>query len=259
MSTAFCAIDVLGNRLGLIRAPAGTDLARVARNVVRREAGASDVADGVAAFACAQGQVEFAFCNPDGSPERFCGNALLGLTSLLRPSPELALRVHDQAGIARSVELHYRPGEASLLVGLDALPATTIETEVGPGVVLDVGTPHIVVRTEAVGLLDAARIWAVVERENKNLTLYEGGDGQLRACTFERGLTHMTAACGSGAIAAGVANAMGSAGGWSIRFPGGAYGFELRLAGRSMRVCLSIENAAVTVGRGCFEASSTSA
>lgn len=251
----FWAVDVNGNRLGIVRADRGEDLATLARCALRRERGALDVSDGVAAFRGESSDLHFAFCNPDGSEEQFCGNALLAIAALWGPPGGAELQVRARAKSVPRAALRCEDRRVRLTVRLDApIGSRRLKTELGEGVNVDVGTPHLVIRSSATAGVEEGVGRKLVARTGLNVTLCTVDGDVVNARTFERGLWHETASCGSGAIAIGAALTNGRARRWLIRYTGGEYLCETRREGGALDATLSIVSTTVAVRRECLRA-----
>jgi len=232
--------DVLGNRLGLCVGRAGDSEAQLPM-LARRLREISAAPDGVAFCELGLADARFAFVNPDGSGERVCGNAALAIAALLIP-PDGRLALDTRLGDGRAIALS-RTGSS---VELTMWPAqgcvgARITTPFGHGRHVDVGTPHVVVPVSDPRVFDLHKGLRAVSETGMNVSLCSAGGADIVARTFERGLAHETGACGTGALAVGLAAYRGEPVDCLVRYPGGVYRFRsaesrgLQVAGIQIR------------------------
>jgi diaminopimelate epimerase len=142
---------------------------------------------------------EAVFYNPDGSPERICGNALRCLPSFLGARRGCRCPVRTALGMVDTWTDFRGYGWAEFPVAGLAIQGG------GGGYLVDVGSPHWV---EPVDDVFAP---AVAERGKRRCTGQSAvnatfftvvSEGSLRVRTLERGVPAETRSCGTGALAA---------------------------------------------------------
>lgn len=158
------------------------------------------------------------FYNPDGTPERLCGNALRCLPLLLGLAP--GRRVTVATALAPVVVFGDDVGHTWAVLPL----ASIVTDRVGEGdLLVDVGTPH---RVRVVDDVVASAVTALGQRWSRgpgavNATFVRPGPRGLTVRTLERGVATETASCGTGAAAAVLAFHGRAAGAHTVTFPSG--------------------------------------
>ena len=180
------------------------------------------------------------FLNPDGHEADLCGNgtrcaALYGLCHGFAKAP--AFRIATGAGPVEAEVLRADPADG--LVRLRLRPASAPEIRraaladgsVAECVFVDSGVPHAIVKVPDVDAVDVRalgrelRLHTAFAPAGANIDFVQRlGPGRLRMRTYERGVEDESGACGTGAVAAAVANAWrhGDAGPVDIRVSSGA-------------------------------------
>jgi len=181
------------------------------RRVCRR--GVSVGADGVLVVESAgSGRIDVRFLNPDGSPT-FCGNGsrcaaryarlegLAGDRMVLATAWGDVPASVDQDRVTLELPAPEDLGARSIRIG----------TEEVSGRLVRAGVPHLVVAVSDVGG-DALLRWGPTLRRHPlfapdgvNVDLVAGSGDRLSIRTYERGVEGETLACGSGAVAAALA------------------------------------------------------
>jgi diaminopimelate epimerase len=177
-------------------------------------------ADGLVALAAEDGGVRMDYWNADGSRAAMCGNAALCSARLavhLGMAPATGIRLLTDAGV---VESRCFSGDDMAEIRLpDAsvpLPAPAIARGAGEQSIWlgTVGVPHLVVLVDDVGRVDVAGRGRELRNHgatgpggaNANfIAPPQPGGAQWLIRTFERGVEGETFACGTGAVAAGLA------------------------------------------------------
>jgi diaminopimelate epimerase len=214
--------DTCGNRLLVIVEPADdTDLVAKSSIASRCWHEGERIADGIAWFAPRDGFFRTAFFNPDGSLERLCGNSLLVAAATLSNGSPVIVRPFEYA----AVEVH----TAERVRASATVPWQLVMRETSPaGPIYDTGSPHLVLERDQVFDLDLpALARPLVESLNVNVTLYSLVGEVAHVRTFERGVNAETLACGTGALAVGMAVGREV----EIRYPGGTYGVRAERKG----------------------------
>ena len=180
------------------------------------------------------------FLNPDGHEAELCGNgtrcaALYGLCHGFADGP--AFRIATGAGLIEAEVQRADPADG--LVRLRLRPASAPEIRraaladgsVAECVFVDSGVPHAIVEVPDADAVDVRavgrelRYHAAFAPAGANVDFVQRlGPTSLRMRTYERGVEDESGACGTGAVAAAVANAWrhGDAGPVSIRVTSGA-------------------------------------
>lgn len=207
--------DACGNRL-LVVVESASDEELTERSHAARRCfdGDERIADGIAWFAPRDGFFRTAFFNPDGSRELLCGNSLLvaaaalgsGSPAEVRPLCHPSVEVHAAGDRVR----------ASARVPRDQVQ----QGDLAVGRLFDTGSLHLVIHRPDVKSLDLPAIARpLVEEMNVNVTVYSAEGAGVRVRTFERGVNAETLACGTGALAVGLACEREV----DVRYPGGRY------------------------------------
>jgi diaminopimelate epimerase len=139
------------------------------------------------------------FYNPDGSPERICGNALRCLASFLGTRPGCRCQVATALGTVGTWTDFRGYGWAELPVA-----ALSVQGK-GDGYLVDVGSPHWVERVDDVlasAVAERGRRRCTGERAVNATFFTVVPDGGLEVRTLERGVPAETRSCGTGALAA---------------------------------------------------------
>lgn len=234
-------VNVLENRLGLCVQDRDDDDRY--HEFRRRMLGHPGGLDGIARSHVTDGAIRFRFENPDGTPESLCGNALLATAALLARVDE-EIEVHTELPSLIRASILRRVGVATLrLADVSPCLGETVVTPFGPGVRVDVGTPHVVVQVLSVDDLAAEQARRLVGELGANLSLYSRSDGGVLARTFERGVYRETASCGSGALAIGLSTSLSGLG--EIRYPGGTYRVRLEPNGTSRTIEIEVPSKSI--------------
>lgn len=223
--------NVLGNRIGLVLLEAAGTLAgfrAIARQMVQ-----SDLAPDGVALCDARASGRFVqFMNPDGSDERLCGNAaiafgaLMGATATGRIALDLGLGPETAASLSIEDEM-----VTLALKTAGTCAVGRVSTDFGDGVLIDVGTPHAVVAVRDPRAIPVEAGLHASQLLGVNLTLFQQiNAATITVRTFERGVKHETTACGTGALAVGLAaKATFGTSNMVLRdviYPGGMYRFQ---------------------------------
>ena len=182
------------------------------------------------------------FLNPDGHEAGLCGNgtrcaALYGLRHGFASTA--SFRIATGAGLIEADVLRDNPADG--LVRLRLRPASAPEIRraalsdgsVAECVFVDSGVPHAVVEIPAVDAVDVRalgrelRFHEAFAPDGANVDFVERlGPGRLRMRTYERGVEDESGACGTGAVAAAVAERWRQEGGGAVSIRVGS-GVEL--------------------------------
>jgi diaminopimelate epimerase len=191
------AFDAAGNRVVWIE----SSQPRLAPSEVREHLaqGPDPRAEILAVLLRRRGLLEATFYNPDGSPERICGNALRCLASFVGSRRGCRCPVGTALGTVVSWTDFRGYGWAEL-------PALALAVEYrSGGYWVDVGTPHWVEPVDDVLAPGVARLGeqrCTGERAVNATFFTVAPNGSLRVRTLERGVPAETRSCGTGALAA---------------------------------------------------------
>jgi diaminopimelate epimerase len=214
----------------------GDDPAGQARRLCRRRHAVG--ADGLLLIQPAgEGRVKVRYYNPDGSAS-FCGNgSRCAARYAYREGLAGESMILETAAGEMRAEILERDVRLELPAPVDAgrrdldLPEDRLE-----GRYILAGAPHFVAWTASLGSAPLERLGPPVRRHPEfgaagvNLDLIcRRPDGSLGIRTWERGVEGETLACGSGAVAAALANRL-EGGGDAVRiFPAGGMPLEVKL------------------------------
>ncbi|HOU89490.1 MAG TPA: hypothetical protein PLU22_00530 [Polyangiaceae bacterium] len=194
---ACAAFDAAGNRVVWVRRAAAPGDAAAARSLLGTS---PDPGAEILAVLGLEGRRPRAwFYNPDGSPERLCGNALRCLAAFV--GADRAQRVLAWTALGAAASWVDARG-----VAWAAIPRAPLAVSEHAGFhLVDVGTPH---RVACVADVTAPEVSALGRRlsagaDAVNATFFTPeGRTALRVRTLERGVLAETGSCGTGAIAA---------------------------------------------------------
>ena len=163
------------------------------------------------------------FLNPDGSRASMCGNAsrCLALFAFEKGIGGRHQRIGTDAGIISADVLDFHEGQGVVCVHMtepkDRVPLVTVDLPQGRSVEcfkVDTGVPHAVVFVDDVAAMDVnrdgkiirfAQVFAPQGVNVDFVQIIESGPSLMR--TYERGVEAESGACGTGAVAAGLAMA----------------------------------------------------
>ena len=163
------------------------------------------------------------FLNPDGREADLCGNgtrcaALYGLRHGFADAP--AFRIATGAGTVEAEVLRDAPFDGLVRLRLQPASApeirraTLADGRVAECVFVDSGVPHAIVEVADVDAVDVRatgrelRLHDAFAPAGANVDFVQRlGPASLRMRTYERGVEDESGACGTGAVAAAVANA----------------------------------------------------
>ncbi len=191
------AFDAAGNRVVWVRRAEVPRDAAAVRSLLR--ASPDPDAEILAVLTPAGLRPRAWFFNPDGSPERLCGNALRCLAAFVganREEPCSAL-----TALGPSLSWFDAQGVAWGAI----LRASISVSERGGVHLVNVGTPHRVTRVTDVTTPEVGALGRALSTGDGavNATFFALGDrATLRVRTLERGVAAETRSCGTGAIAA---------------------------------------------------------
>jgi len=195
--TEFEAFDAAGNRVVWVRRTEAPRDAAAVRALLR--ASPDPGAEILAVLTAAGPRPRAWFYDPDGTPERLCGNALRCLAAFVGAESEEPRTALTAIGAARSwVDAR---GVAWAAIRHAAL---SVRERAGVHHV-DVGTPHRVARVADVTAPEVGALGRALSTGAGavNATFYALGDrGTLQVRTLERGVAAETRSCGTGAVAA---------------------------------------------------------
>ncbi|MBN1605109.1 MAG: hypothetical protein JW940_00675 [Polyangiaceae bacterium] len=191
------AFDAAGNRIVWIE----SSEPRIAAAEVRERLARSPDprAEILAVFVRSHTLPEAMFYNPDGSPERICGNALRCLASFIGTRGGCRCQVATALGTIGSWTDFRGYGWAEL-------PVAGLSVRSGSGgYLVEVGTPHWVEPVDdvfAAGVAERGKLRCTGERAVNATFFTVAPDGCLQVRTLERGVVAETRSCGTGALAA---------------------------------------------------------
>jgi len=194
---AYAAFDAAGNRVVWVRGAAVPRDAAAARALLG--ASPDPHAEILAVLGPEAPRPRAWFYNPDGSPERLCGNALRCLAAFVGADRGRRVLAWTALGAAASwLDAHG--------LAWAAIPRAPLAVSEHAGFhLVDVGTPH---RVACVADVTAPEVSALGRQlsagaDGVNATFFTPeGRAALRVRTLERGVLTETGSCGTGAIAA---------------------------------------------------------
>jgi diaminopimelate epimerase len=201
-SCRFCVVDASGNRTVFVdtRRDRTQDVPRLLSQLVAYPFASQP--EMYCAIAAAGDDVCASFMNPDGTEENMCGNAVRAVPMVMS----------HWDGFARpEIRVRTRFGDVTSRMNNGTFSADFAESDIrvaeaiDGGLLVDVGTPHLVRRVKDLQCGEVERLGAATSRgpQPLNATFVEFSEAKpmIHARTFERGVGE-TASCGTGAIAA---------------------------------------------------------
>lgn len=223
-------MDGAGNRFTVIGLSSDEDLRLFEKSIPQLASLWEPPAEGVLFVTKAEAyRLRMHFFNPDGSTGMMCGNG--GRCAVAFAFAQQLLPPTEAPWILECAGIEYRVQKEAADISIQFPPVQKIipsveipyEGKILPAVYVQNGTDHLVIAADSIfppAFTDeefwsfplqelAQKIWELpAYREQKvNVNLvYAPEPGQIFLRTFERGVNAETAACGTGAIAAAVAD-----------------------------------------------------
>lgn len=180
------------------------------------------------------------FFNADGSPAEMCGNATRCVGRYLKLKPQDApIELETLAGTIQVAGIHEGVFESRMTVPADViLEKRQLQTNDQniEGLFVDTGVPHICIHISQEdylhldeGLAEKIQTDKMFYPNETNVTFWtKVSNTEIKATTYERGVREFTLACGTGAVAAGLAywQSTSSTESLNIQMPGGMLGLR---------------------------------